>query len=221
MNSIEFTSPFSETKVYACGICKTVVASTVTFGDGPNAADQARLVADDHCVPHRCKECGAGDIRPYRVSCDNCVAARDRLVEENRLAKAEKVKLSDYGEEYLYIDGLGRDGYVTLDSLEEELLEALGDGHELPRYAWACEPHGLGGLDAGHVIEHLFEDMHEGAIDDVDGLDELQAALDAWRGKQTVVSWMVVFSHAVDIGEIVDRLLTKRSGNGAIAEVGP
>lgn len=185
---IIFTSRGSSTKVVACTTCKSVVSSTMMFGDGPGALDQAIAMAADHCTPASCETCGAA-VQQFHTSCSVCDAVRRRAGENQRFASATKVSLAEYartGGEWLWREGWGHDGYVRIDDIEEELDR---DGAIPPLYMWACDEHGFPTLDAMDLLGGALDEMHEGASEQLVNIEGLQATLDAWCKLQTVKSY--------------------------------
>lgn len=208
MNPLTFTCEESPTVVYACGKCKNVVASTATFGNGPGSSREAFQLAFDHCEPRRCRECKEQIVPSHSLICDPCRIALIDKREAERFEKATKTPLHEYDGQYLYIDGCGQDGYFETEYVEEEIANALADGRTSPIYAYGCDPVSLPKLEAEQLVIDLCEngEMHEDAADQIEGIEELQQALDAWHAKQKVTSYVVDYKIAVDLTALLARL---------------
>lgn len=182
---------------FACGKCKTVASSPEQFiGDAAETLELAREAARTHCGPWHCA-CGA-ERGQYRTLCDACTRAeyarRDREREAICIAKATPVRLEDYGEDMVYVDG---GDYLSA----EELQDRIADG-EAPELVWGCTEIGLS-LDAERVIRDALElgehheDAHEGLA--VGAEKALQRALNEWRDKYAAKVRTYMVDHSVRV----------------------
>lgn len=127
---------------------------------------------------------------------DRCLEAGRVRRESERFSKAEKLTAWDGGA------WLGDTYYHTMDDLLEDLIGGLeNEDDPWPEYVWAASPRPvIIGLDAWEICENEvtqngWDDMDE---HDLNGLPELQAALDAFTAANaTVVSYVHDFHKAV------------------------
>lgn len=100
--------------------------------------------------------------------------ARDDAAEAKRFAKAEKITEADYKGEMVYLD----DRYF---SDVEDAIDSYLPGQE-PEYVWACKDQGVPQANADSIYENLLDNMWEDAdVDDLNGVDELKAAVKAFN----------------------------------------
>jgi hypothetical protein len=150
-------------------------------------------VAEECCKPKKCSSCGKLLEEKYYFVCEEC---RDKKVQENENAlfeKAKKVAFRDYQEEMVYYEGLGHDGYVMTEDIEEDIAGIEGPK---PKYVWACKRSETPKIDASDIIERYFDDYAEETIDGLD-VEGLQKALDQWLGVQDVNSFEIDYEMAV------------------------
>jgi hypothetical protein len=149
-------------------------------------------IAEQCCNQVLCR-CGKAAVGGY-VVCPKCLVEAERRVEQARFDKAEKILIDAYDGDWIFSDAFHDDGFSPTDQVEDA-LERM-DPKDRPKYAWACKPFGLKRIDATDIIEHLLEDHHEDAWEQVDH-DGLQAVLDEWIKKQSVISYEPDYSKAV------------------------
>ena len=186
MNAIElFHGDGRSAGVYFCETCKIIW--------------REKDLAGRCCLPKTCSNCGGAIRRPYYTICDECEAVKMSKVESERFTKAEKLTEWDG---WVYSDGLGwRDGYF------EDVGELVGHCHdeetEVPEYAWACKKVQFAHVDLDRVLEWISESGWEDfSRDDLNGVDELKAAIDRFNeANKDVVVWEVDYNRAVLIAK--------------------
>lgn len=156
---------------YFCSSCGTVY---------PRPDEEAKGIADRCCL---CRDCGA---RIDRGWCKPCQEKREAERDAADYAKAKKVPLSEYTGKFVYIDGAGHEGYVAVDSLDDEERE----------WAWGCTSE-RAALDLGDAIDSdLHDNHHEDARDWVDWpkvaeaqklVDEAIKDVESWHEDRSVV----------------------------------
>jgi len=156
-----------KTVAYACGACGLVI----------NDEELAR----HHCAERIC-DCGAVIEYKHYTACNKCRALRGVLRETVAAEKAAKVPWREWGGA-VYCENVGPEYFADID----DLLEYLDDNRESIPTVWACKDIPIT-LDARSILESALEQHHEDAWDQVDE-GTLQAALDAWCGEQSLVSW--------------------------------
>lgn len=158
---------------------------------GRDTEDQARV-----CCQKECDEDGCPEPRPnYGLYCDRHQEEHQARRERERFERATKVDLKDYDGPFYVPDGPHEGFFVDMGTL----LDAYdGDefNRELPEYAYTVKKR-TPDADAWHHIEHVLEDHHEGASENLDGVEELQAFLTAWWEKQKIESWDPDWDHVV------------------------
>nr|WP_145401767.1 hypothetical protein [Paenibacillus xylanexedens] len=157
--------------------------------------DNQYIISCRHChsgVINLCEFCSK-KLPTFRRDCD-CSQAQSkfesiRLQKEKELwDKAIKLNPADdiaknmgmyYSEDYPYNEGYFSDF--------DEFIEAWDDNHEpdetKPVYVWGTRSISLT-LDVGDILDRESEDLHEDALDNIEGKDELQRFLDEWCSKQ-------------------------------------
>ena len=146
-----------------------------------------------------CRVCG-GAVDNYRLICHICL-------NQERFAKAKKVKLSEYEAGYLW-DETKDEYFAGKEELEEKYYEdaedAEGDGAipKLPTWCYGC----IGtpfSIDIDSAIERAEEDMYEDFEASKDGINlkELRDYVQAWNEKQTSKSYDVDYSTVVLLNE--------------------
>lgn len=181
---------------YACGVCHAVVPMGHPR-DGKTAEEIARKLAEEHCPPWICNQCGAEHYRAYQSLCLVCYAPvqaqRDAEQEKARFDKARKVPLTEY-EGPLFIPQKRGSADVFLPSAAE-LLDWFADEElPLPEYVWACTVLRVE-TDADSIIQNMLEEHWEGA--EVDYEEELYAFIEQWNAKQTGRTWEPDYHTAV------------------------
>lgn len=191
MNAYFLHKPDGEKTEYSvCAVC------------GQLARGETNFDISERCCT--CLECGLplGQERLCRsLYHDACHKSMRSRSERQRFDKAQLV--ADY-EGPVYLEGFGSgsygDGYfVTVDELAEHLDNCLEESDTRPRFAFCCEST-TPCLDLGSVLESLTEEMFEDAIDHLHGVDDLQAAVDAFNDANGgVLSWGADYSRKVEI----------------------
>lgn len=131
----------------------------------------------------------------YQRICSECQSKewreKDRAKEAERFDAAKKIKASEYTGEHVY---LGDSYYDSVKDAVDQFLE----GQE-PEYVWACSEHGIQKLDLDDCICNIVENMWEDAdSSDLNGLDELQAAIDAFnKANESIQLWEPDYSTAI------------------------
>jgi hypothetical protein len=124
------------------------------------------------CVPSKCNTCGVPLEKSYATTCWKCQCAAADAREEAKKAKAKRIHYGDY---------TTYPGYVYYND-EYEDLDTWLDDPDAPDEVWGVMEHHTPPIDAQNILENLFDEHYEGAIDHVD-VDGLQKALDEWHAK--------------------------------------
>lgn len=167
-------------KIFFCGICRNV--------------HRTEAQADECCAPYKCIYCGTEIAREtHRTACPACIAAKDREKEAARFAAAEKVETWDG---WIYSEGHGNnEGFFRdLDELREWIEDECDDGApEMPEYVWTCDAINFAFVHLDQFTEYIesnSEAYDDFDVDDLQGLDDLQKALDAFNeANKSVVSY--------------------------------
>lgn len=148
------------TTAYRCGTC----------GAGPYETEQ---IAHWCCV---CQTCGTP--KDKRSWCRPCADARNEKRDAEAFAKATKVALDNYGHTHVYWEGHGDEGYVDVDSIEDELAELAHAGYAPPAYVWGCSDSARPSFCVEDEIRNrLGDEHHESVVESViDGGDEVTKA---------------------------------------------
>lgn len=131
----------------------------------------------------------------YEHVCDECRSKEWRKKEEaresERFEKATKIKASEYTGDHVM------DGDNFYESVEDA-IDQYEEGQE-PEYVWACKTHGIPKVDMETVTCNILDNMWEDAEEsDLDGLEELQAALDAFnKANESIQLWEPDYSIAI------------------------
>lgn len=157
---------------YACGECRVIYGYE----------EMARKC----CSPRVCG-CGAAIAYRYYTACDDCRRKADEKRADERFEKAPRVSRrdhngpvceSEYGDKY----------HPDTESFVDEWMSY----HDaLPAYVWACETRRLE-LDAEEIVRQELErsESDEDANDRVEGIDELQKAMNEWVERHPVEWWV-------------------------------
>jgi hypothetical protein len=128
-----------------------------------------------------------------------CQEERQRKRESERLEKAEL--LTDY-DGPIYCDGWRGsfgDGYFAD---VQELAETLDDDEDQsarPDFAFCCDSRQYS-LDIDSALENSTEEMYDDASDDLDGVEELRAAVGAFNKlNENVRTYDVDYKHKVSV----------------------
>jgi hypothetical protein len=179
-------------------------------------ADQ-RAAQSCHGITH-CETCGKelGKRQPYyRRQCEECDRKqwRDRQVKEEfeRYTKAAKIKASEYTGPQVFF---GDQYYQTVE-------EAIDGCDSPPEYVWAAKNIGLRKATTEDLIERVLEEAWEDAdSSDLNGLDELQAAVDAFNEANSGIDvYMVDYNEAIVLDDSI--LEEWRREQGASADATP
>lgn len=160
---------------------------------------QQRTAQSCHGVTH-CEDCGKelGKRQPYyRTQCDECSnkAWQEKQTKEEfeRYTKAVKIKASGYtGPQVFFADRY----YETVE-------DAIEDCDKPPEYMWAAKDIGLKKATMEDLVDHILEEAWEDAdIDDLNGIEDLQKAIDAFNEANAAVSvYMVDYNEALVLDE--------------------
>jgi len=183
----------AEVVAYACGECGEVVGSVRIHGDG------AEKVAATHCTMPTCNRCGKPRDKRGYLNCEECRAILDEEKERAQFEKAEKVPSNKYSGPVYWEDGVGagHDGFFEdLDDLDDWCEQ---EEHALPPYVWACDEHHPS-LDVDQLCEQALDDTYDGC--ELDAVEELTAAVEAWNAKQTARIWEPDFRRAVVLTDV-------------------
>lgn len=144
-----------------------------------------RVWSDDNWA-ERCCHCNVcGKV----ITFGDCPECRESLYLKRRVerdvedfGKAKKVNETDY-KGVVFCEDLDGDmngsGYFTsVQSLRENCADL---GVPVPRYVWGTYTTRFH-LDAQGIVESACDELHEDAIDDISGIEELQEILDDWIG---------------------------------------
>lgn len=154
-----------------------------------------------HGVTH-CETCGTslGKRAPhYRKQCEECDrnAWRERQSKEefDRYTKAVKIAASEYTGPQVFFNG---QYYPTVE-------DAIDGCDEPPEYVWAAKNIGLRKATTEDLIERVLEEAWEDAdSDDLNGLDELQVAVDAFNEANSGIDvYMVDYNEAIVLDESI------------------
>jgi len=163
--------PDCKPMLYACSQCGSVHSPSIYLATEERKHEAAREAAENcyTCRTHEnCKECGAECPKGWLV-CEPCRYNK-------KLEAAEEIP--DDGGPYCAFDG---DTYFT------EMEEAQDAGLEWVSPCKITYPR----IDLDSILENLVSDeMHEDALtDDLEGLEALYAAVDAFNKAQTMQTW--------------------------------
>lgn len=128
--------------------------------------DWARQNAIECCGDWRCDKHGQEFKRG--TSCRECWKEQLAAKELATYERAKKVLLADYGGEYVYREGYGREGFICVGNLDSS---DATDPDQDPKWAFGCDRMTVSESDADltdHVAEGILADYHEGASDWVD-----------------------------------------------------
>lgn len=170
MNAIELhivTGPgeHKPSGVWLCQTCKSV------------ACNQAS--AEQCCKPHKCEVCGQEVATNYWTTCKSCRDAKDAQEEMDRFNKAEKIPADQY-DGWVFCEGHGNNGFA--ETLKDMLEQCDDDGCDRPQYVWACKSKEFVKVSLDRVVEDILEEGFENfESDDLNGLDELKAAVTAFE----------------------------------------
>ena len=135
----------------------------------------------------------------FEIRCEECKRKmwheKEAAKDAERFEKATKIKASEYTGDHV-MDG---DNYY--DSVED-VIDQYEEGQE-PEYVWACKAHGIPKVDMETVMCNILDNMWEDADEsDLNGIEELQAALDAFnKANESIQLWEPDYSIAILVGD--------------------
>lgn len=201
MNATElFHQDGKSTGIFYCAKCRNV------------ARTQAE--AEKCCAPTFCADCGKETERRSCDRCNNCYPAYRQKEDAKRRAKhlAGAALVKDYAGAVFwdgtpgdvarassYFSSGDNDGFfIDMDDLLNAIEEA-DEPVDRPEFVFCCTERPFH-LNLSSAIESACDDMHEGAMDDIDGVEELQVAVDAFNERNKgVVSYGPDFSRKVRV----------------------
>jgi hypothetical protein len=128
------------TGVFYCGKCRIV--------------HRDRIMADNCCVPYRCKYCDV-EVDKYRLVCAACCRKQDIAKEAARFEKAEKLTAWDgpvvMPDSDRYFSDVG--DYLDQTEWDEEQTEC--------EYLWTCHAKPVCHLDYDTIIENATQEPYE------------------------------------------------------------
>ena len=160
-----------------------------------------KAASDDCCrekvyAKNTCRVCGC-EVEGFYVICPTCH-------EQERFAKAKKVKYSEYKIGWLWDEN--KDEYFSSkEALEEKYLDDAEDVEndgafpELPTWCYGCREIPFE-VDIDGAIENALENMYEDFNDIVDE-DGLRDFVKEWNAKQTGMTYESDYSTVVLLGE--------------------
>jgi hypothetical protein len=194
MNAIYLYLPDgTPTKWSMCSECQTVAA--------PGNFDLSQKC----CTCYDCGEPLPKDERvPYATAKGKSLYHREcerkrRMTHDAKvLEKAELI--TDY-QGPVYLDGVGRGSYGDGFFFDVQELSEHLDFHEgeRPLFAHCCTQHGFS-IDLDSVLENATQEMYDDVADDVEGVTELQDAVDAFNKlNESIKTWHPDYKRKVAI----------------------
>ncbi|MBD3785665.1 MAG: hypothetical protein IE922_01665 [Sphingomonadales bacterium] len=201
MNIKELTFKGSDqTVLYSCGTCGHLFSPRIYACSDADAHAAARRAADECCTPKYCA-CG----KPIEAPWTACGSCRERL----RLEKATVITDYNGPVESDKTRGEWGEGY---SSDVAALIESCAEYDDpVPAYCWPCTSVPLR-LDLDRILERACEEQHEDALDQIEGADELQEAIDRFNAAQTCVTYYPDHSRVIVIDQ--DRFDNILRGHG-------
>jgi hypothetical protein len=174
--------------------------------------DKCRHVADtkkkaEECCTGRLCSCGK-PVRHYSIRCDECDSrdfkAKCEREENERFEKATKVSANDWtGDQCYYEDHYFESVEDFMEWAENNFVKWAENNFvnpsHYPNYIWQASNQGVRKADIEDVIANCVDSLWEGAgCDDLNGVAELQSAIDAFnKANESVTVWMVDYSTAI------------------------
>jgi len=160
-----------------------------------------------------CALCG-GPADQYSAHCRLCFDVKQFKSDQSRLRNAKVVTAEAHGNEWIYCDGRGyNEGYF--ESIEDLLQYCDDEQMEPPCYVHPAYPTEAPKIDLGSVLEHLYENEPEGfETSDLDGIDELEAAVAAFNAKQHSHSWMCALHEVIILDDARFEILLTTDRHG-------
>ena len=195
----------NEPVLYACGKCGIVHSPKVYACKGEAAHVAARAAAEACCVPSTCSVCGVGVDKYWTMCSTHALQARlRRAVRVERDSWHDPVCSADY-------EGDWGDGYSS--DIGALLMWCDDESKDAPVFCYPCKPTYLR-LDPDTMLQHVTDDMHEEASDQVVDADGLYDFIAAWNAKQTCVSWYPDHARVIVLDE--ERFAALLDDNAAI-----
>ncbi len=158
-----------------------------------------RTAQSCHGVTH-CEKCGKelGKRQPYYKThcqeCDNDIWRKKQAEEELvRYARAVKIRASEYTGPQVYF---GERYYDTVE-------DAIDGCDQPPEYIWSAKDVGLKKATMEDLVDRILQEAWEDAdIDDLNGTEELQRAIDLFNESNAGISvYMVDYNEALVIDD--------------------
>lgn len=153
------------------------------------------------CHGERICACGEKITLNYRKVCDKCQSElwrKDAAEKEaEKFEKAKKITEAEYTGELVYCGG------KYYESVEYS-IDLYLEGQE-PEYVWACADRGLQKASVSDITEQILDSAWEDADEtDLNGIEELQAAIDAFnKANESIHCWEVDYSTAILVNKEV------------------
>jgi hypothetical protein len=179
-----------EVTVHFCRVCGK------GFGGFEN--DAGKSLAEKCCTCSYCnKPIDPADRRMRHKECEDKYQAE---LEAERIAKAEKLETWDgwvyYGRAQDHNEGYFEDIGQLVEYLEEEEIPI----EKWPEFVFICKKIPYKGINLDSLLEQSIDDMYEDAMDDLRGVDELQAAINRFNEiNNDLCSYGFVFSKVVRV----------------------
>ena len=171
--------------VWYCDLCRSVYLDELTA---------------ENCHGNGVCACGKPTLNRFSRQCAECDNRdwKERMAREEaeRFEKATKIHAADWKGDQVY----WKDEYFSsIEDLIESYDSDLIDGTPLPTYVWATVDRGVPKVDVEDLLDRVVEGMWDDAgYDDLNGVDELQAAVYSFNlANNGVTVYMVDFSTAI------------------------
>jgi hypothetical protein len=143
------------------------------------------------CHGVRLCECGAPCER-YRSQCHECQSKQwleeSEKKEAERFAKASKIPANEYNGGWVFSEDHDR-YFDSVEALLEYIEDDGEEGETAPEYVWACKDIGVPQAHIDSIMENCLDGMWEDADgSDLNGVEELQAAVDAFNEANKSIS---------------------------------
>ena len=162
-----------EIKAYQCEKCSKYFLNKAATDDCCKDKPEA--------VIRTCRVCGCA-VDSYQLICHICL-------NQERFAKAKKVKLSEYEVGYLW-DETKDEYFRDKEALEDRYDDDADDDGTIPEYPTWC--YGCTEIpfqvDIDSAIENALENMYED-FDDIDDEDGLRDFVKEWNAKQSGMTY--------------------------------
>lgn len=162
--------PDRKPRLYVCAKCGSAHSPKIYLASEEVQHATAKEAAENcyKCRTHdECKHCGSETPKGW-VSCDSC---------RYKAALEKAVEVPDNGGPYCAFDG---------DTYYHDMVEAADAGLEWVSPCTITYPK----IDIEDVLDGVISDMHDDAsIDDLEGVDALDAAIKAFNEAQKTQTW--------------------------------